>query len=125
MLLPRPRVWMLMASVAVAAIPCWAIHLHRRSCALSSIADYHLAAAHQLEFDSRSSLCGYGIPRERLERMARERALRQDVMTTAAEFHRRLERKYRSAAARPWLPVDRDPAVPPEGNPKILTADDY
>ena len=88
-------------------------------------AEYHLAASHQLEMENRFFVCGFGISAERLEEIARRRAAEQNVVSTAAEYHRMLSVKYQSASRRPWLSMEDDPPAPPKGNPALVTADDY
>jgi hypothetical protein len=121
----RLKIRSLMVLVGIAAALCGAVEMRRRSQTLRERAAYHFAAGHQLEMDCRSFICGFGMSPERLAEIARQRADKQKLLMAAAEYHRVLERKYRSAAARPWLPIESDPPAPPEGNPKLVSADDY
>jgi hypothetical protein len=115
----------MMVVVGIAAAFCAAAEMRRRSQSSRERAAYHFAARHQLEMDCRSFVCGFGMSQERLEEIARLRADEQKLLIAAAEYHRGLERKYLSAAARPWLPIKSDPPAPPKGNPKLISADDY
>ena len=99
---------------------------HRRAQYLRERAYYHSAASHQLEMDARySSFCGFGIPPEHREQLARERIAERTLQLAAAEYHRLLGLKYQAAAARPWYRISSDPPPPPLANPKLVSADDY
>jgi hypothetical protein len=109
----------------MSAMSCGVVEMHRRSQSYRAKAEYHHAASHQLETDCRPFFCGYGLPVERAEAIARERAEEQKLLDVAAAYHRTLERKYRAAARRPWSTIGQDPPAPPKGNPKLVSADDY
>lgn len=121
----RLRIRSLMVLVGIAAAFCGAGEMRLRSQRLRERAAYHFAASHQLEMECTSFVCGFGMSAERLAEITRQRTDKHKLLMAAAEYHRGLERKYLSAAARPWLPIESDPPAPPEGNPKLVTADDY
>jgi hypothetical protein len=121
----RLRIRTLMFFVGIAAALCGAVEIGHRRPALRERAAYHLAASQQLEQGCRSFFCGFGSSPERLAEISRQRAAEHKRFLTAADYHRGLERKYRLAAERPWMPIDADPPAPPEGNPKLVSANDY
>jgi len=121
----RWRIRTMMALVAVAAAASGFAAMHQRSRSFRDRAEYHLAACHQLEMEDRFFLCGFGISAERLEEIRRERVVEQQVVSAAADYHRRLSAKYQLAFRRPWLSIEDDPPAPPKGNPALVTADDY
>jgi hypothetical protein len=122
----RFQIRALMAFVAIVAVTHGAVILNqRRTQDLRERAYYHNAASHQLEMDAGFSFCGFGIPSERSEQLARKRAAERKLQLTASEYHRLLSSKYQAAAAQPWYPISSDPPPPPLANPKLVTADDY
>jgi hypothetical protein len=111
--------------IAVAAFLAAFEGERRRGERFSLIAQYHLAASHQLDMDRRSFVCGYGMSEAHLEAIRIRREAEWKVAQTAMDYHDRLHAKYRIAAQCPWRPVGPDPPPPPGANPKIVTADDY
>jgi hypothetical protein len=99
--------------------------MQRRGRAYRAQAWYHLAASHQLDMDSRSFFCTFGMPARQVEAIQARQSAERTALLTASEYHRQLHAKYERAAPRPWLPVAPDPPPPPGGNPIIVTADDY
>jgi hypothetical protein len=121
----RYRVSTLMAVVAMTAAVSGLCEMRRRGHSCRLRAEYHLAASRQLANDARSFLCTFGMTQSHIEQIEREQRARRRTLLNASDYHLRLHAKYERASERPWLLVCPDPEAPPDGNPALVSADDY
>jgi hypothetical protein len=113
-----------MGLIAIAALSLTFHEMFRRSQQYRSQAEYHRAASRQLETDSRSFLCGYGMSDAQLEAIAVRRSDERRIAMEASKYHLRMSALYQLASERPWLPVNGGPP-PPGSYPRLVSADDY
>jgi hypothetical protein len=93
----RFRLWHLTAAVAIATVSLWLLELRQRSMHYEQLAQTHLSRSLWLYL-----LSAHLPSRDYI------------IMRKRVKYHEKMYRKWRDAAARPWLLVDADPP-PPDG----------
>ena len=113
MTLPQFTVRRLMVAVAIMALGLGVlVELLRRRASYNQGATYHAAKEAQFkQLDEtlesiRSNLSAYARAMRRVSNREESRTAR------LVRYHATLKGKYRSAASRPWLPVEPDPPAP-------------